>query len=278
MKDSKQALPESLSDLQQWMQQCLIYQGDKPVHASALVESQNLTAEQHIGIYQRSYYSRLLLCMREQFPALCYALGEELFNDFAREYLVDCPSDTYTLYELGRRFPEYLSTTRPDKDSPPAQQELWINFMVDLAHFERQLFVLFDAPGVEQTGYASEDFSDEDISLQPCLVLASYQFAVADYYHAVRRGEKPALPPMRPTHFALLRRDYLTRTLELSQAHAIFLRAMNKGCDVKHALHQVADKLGVSFGQVYESWSDKGGIRSRWFSAGMFVVSSSSDT
>jgi hypothetical protein len=47
-----------------------------------------------LGIYQRSYYQRLLNCMREQFPAPCHALGEQLFTDFAREYLREHPPES----------------------------------------------------------------------------------------------------------------------------------------------------------------------------------------
>ncbi|PAJ76379.1 hypothetical protein CJF42_00310 [Pseudoalteromonas sp. NBT06-2] len=110
-------IPTELPDIEAWLQDCLIFQGDEPAHADALVGFGKLSASEHIDIYQRNYYARLLNCMREQFPALCFALGEELFNSFAHEYLVDCPSDSYTLYELGRCFASYLENSRPDRVS-----------------------------------------------------------------------------------------------------------------------------------------------------------------
>ena len=82
-----------------------------------LAASERLTGVEGLAIYQRSYYLRILKCMREQFPALCHALGEEVFIDFARQYLQACPSDSYTLYELGKRFPDYLEKTRPDRET-----------------------------------------------------------------------------------------------------------------------------------------------------------------
>ena len=52
--------------------------------------------------------------MREQFPALCHALGAALFDDFVADYIRDHPPESHTLYDLGRRFPAFLEDNRPD--------------------------------------------------------------------------------------------------------------------------------------------------------------------
>jgi hypothetical protein len=128
-----------------------------------IVESSpRLTGAQRLAIYQRSYYLRILKCMREQFPALCHALKDELFTDFAHEYLQARPPESYTLYDLGRRFPDYLDETRPDREEVEENRESWIDFMVDLARFERRLFVMFDAPGHE-----GKPFADEFVPVYP---------------------------------------------------------------------------------------------------------------
>ncbi|MFP3656554.1 DNA-binding domain-containing protein, partial [Burkholderia sp. SIMBA_052] len=79
---------------------------DADTIAATLLPGPKLSASACLAIYQRSYILRLRKCLEEQFPASYHALGAALFADFADEYLRACPSDSYTLHELGRRFPE----------------------------------------------------------------------------------------------------------------------------------------------------------------------------
>ena len=264
----------SLDAIQQWLQNTLIFPASTSTQEieKHLKPSPQLNAAQRLGIYQRSYYLRLLQCMREQFPALCHALGDQLFTDFAREYLQTHPSESYTLYDLGRRFPHYLEQTRPDKDEPQQARESWVDFMIDLARFERQLFVLFDAPGHEGKPFADETVPDHLLQLQPCFALADCRFPVAHYYHQVRKGNNPAFPPEERSTIAIIRKNYLTRTLLLTPTHHAFLMLLQQGHEIVNALDMIALQLALPTDQVYESWIATDGIRKRWLDAGIFAV------
>lgn len=262
----------SLYALQKWMQSTLIFpqQVSKQQAEFLMLPSARLSGLQRLGIYQRSYYLRLLHCMREQFPALCYALGKDLFTDFAQQYLEAYPSESHTLYELGKRFPNYLESSRPDKDMP-AQRESWIDFMVDLAHFERELFVLFDAPGCEGSNPVDEHVEDARLSLQPCFVLADYRYQVGWYYHEVRSGNEPAFPIAERSLLALVRKNYLTHTFPLSLPQYYFLQRLQIGETVDVALNFVAETLSKPADEVYQSWASQDGTRGRWIDAGFFI-------
>src|SRR5271155_476952 len=78
--------------------------------------SRSQTALERLSIYGYAYYARLLECLREEFPVLKHALGDELFDGFAAEYLEQYPSRSYTLFHLGLDFPRFLAETRPDRD------------------------------------------------------------------------------------------------------------------------------------------------------------------
>ncbi|HVI89986.1 MAG TPA: DNA-binding domain-containing protein, partial [Dongiaceae bacterium] len=112
---------DRLDSLQRWMIEALIAPDgvDAGTIAATLLPGPKLSASACLAIYQRSYILRLRKCLEEQFPASYHALGATLFADFANEYLRACPSDSYTLHELGRRFPEWLEDNRPDRDQPP---------------------------------------------------------------------------------------------------------------------------------------------------------------
>jgi len=266
--------PQSLPGLQSWMQQALIFPQQVPVESveQIVASSSRLSGSQRLAIYQRSYQVRLLSCMREQFPALCHALGVDLLTDFAREYLQAYPSVSYTLYDLGKRFPAYLEETRPDRDQVPDQRESWIDFMVDLARFEREIFVLFDAPGYEGQPFADVDVPDSQLRSQPCLILGDYRFPVAWYYHEVQQSHDPPLPPQRRSLVALVRKNYLTHTFPLTTVQYTFLRSLKSGKDVEQSLSIAAQEAAQPLEQVRQSWGKPGSTRQRWIEAGFFIA------
>ena len=252
-----------LEQLQRWMQDSLMFPGlVEPHKVSQLIKSgAHISSLDGLGIYQRSYYARLLACMREQFPATCYCLGETVFNQFVIEYLRHNPSDSYTLYQLGRRFIDYLQQTRPDKGG---QKELWIEFMVELAEFERLAFNLFDAPGSE--GYLLEQLlDDQQLNLQQGICLHQSQFPVARYYCLVRDEQQPKLPPLQASFVALVRVDYTTRLELLNRWQYQFLYLWQQGNSITQALEIVSQNTQQDIATHWPVW------RKHWLKRGFFV-------
>ena len=260
-----------LAATQRWMQQALLRPERLEDADSIVCATANLTGSEQIAIYQRSYALRLLVCMREQFPALTHALGAELFDDFGREYLRDRPAENWTLHDLGHRFPAYLADIRPDADSP----EAWIDFIIELAHFERKIFVMFDAPGPEGTALADPSTPDTGLTLQPCFDLAAFSFPVARYYHAVKAGSDPPLPAPEPSCVALVRRDYIVRTISVTPLQHDFLKLMRGGMTLDDAFTKLAAMQGHDEGALRYAWSSHPEPRNTWLNAGFFVQSSS---
>ena len=260
----------SLPALQHWMLGALREPRNTRGINERLTDSPRMDARAQLAIYQRSYILRLTKCLAEQFPALAHALGAPLFDDFAREYLAACPSDAYTLYELGRRLPAWLEESRPDRDAAAPEREDWIDFIVDLARYERELFRLFDAPGHEGRAWPTGEAADADLVLQPCLALAQYRYPVAWYYHEVRHGRSPKFPPAHPSFVAVARRNYLTANFPLNAVHFQFLCALQKLGSVEGALAAVALQFNFPLAQVRSSWCTA--VRAPWIEAGFFIL------
>ena len=261
----------ALRQIQQMFLESLVSPGStgaKALNATFLPGAQ-LDAAACLGIYQRSYRLRLRKCLGDQFPASRHALGENLFADFADEYLRACPSDSYTLYELGRRFPDWLEASRPDRDQPLDKREHWIDFMVDLAGYERVLFHLFDASGHEGHDWPKPDCSDALLVLQPCLRLVHYRYPVAAYYHAVRAGEEPSFPVAAESYNVVLRRDYQTATYPVSALHFRFLQMVQECGSVDAALCGISEWSGRPLAVVTASWHEE--VKRAWIDAGFFV-------
>ena len=264
----------ALPSVQRWLQDALAF--PRRVECAEigrlLAASGRLTGAAGLAIYQRGYFLRISRCMREQFPALCHALGETLFDDFVADYIRERPPESHTLYDLGRRFPEWLEESRPDRELPAADREAWIDFMSDLARFERQVFTMFDAPGHEGKPFADAATPDCRLRLQPCFALGAYRFPVPAYYHAVRLDRPAPLPPAQESFVALVRTDYVTRTIPLSKPHYVFLRAMADGGGVEDGIDAVARHLSMSPDKVRRSWRAANGGRQRWIDWRFFIA------
>src|SRR5258708_7421807 len=156
----------NLDAIQRWMQATIMHPAGiaegiasaearshvdvRPEEAEAVVtRSKALTALERLAIYGYAYYARLLDCLREEFPVLKHALGEEVFDAFAAEYLERYPSRSYTLFELGVHFPRFLADTRPDRENEGRSAPSWPDFLIDLATLERTFNEVFDGPGIE---------------------------------------------------------------------------------------------------------------------------------
>jgi hypothetical protein len=261
----------ALAAAQRRMHAALVLPGADPAAAQALFAGDGrLGAAGGLAIYQRGYGLRIAACMRAQFPALCHALGRALFDDFVADYIRDCPPERHTLCDLGRRFAGWMEANRPDG----AAREAWVDFLIDLARFEYAVFAMFDTQGHEDHPFATPATPDAALRLQPAFALGSYGFPVAAYYHAVRRGEAPPLPAPAPGHVALVRTDYVTRTVPLGPTHHAFLAALQAGAGVEAALADVSARFGLDHAEARRSWCDPQGSRSRWIEWGFFVAES----
>src|SRR5262249_49486428 len=147
---------------------------------------------------------------------------DDLFAEFAVDYLQRHPSQSYTLAQLGDRFVDYLSNTRPT--SPDAAD--FADFLIDLARLERTISEVFDGPGCdtkpplrpeELSALSPDRWPTPRLVTAPCLRLLSLRFPLNDYYTAVKADHDAPLPQPTDSWLAITRRDYIVRRYTLSQ-------------------------------------------------------------
>jgi hypothetical protein len=281
-----------LEPIQRWMQAAIMHPGGVaegiaspearehisvgPDGAERVVNrSRSQTALERLAVYANAYYARLLECMREEFPVLRHALGEELFDAFAAGYLQAYPSRSYTLFQLGAQFPRYLAETRPvrDEGEDPGNGD-WPDFLIDLATLERTFNEVFDGPGTE--GESSLDVSrlaalspEQLLAARmvgvPCLRLLALRYPVHHYFTAVRRKEDPELPGPAETYLAVTRQDYVVRHFGLSRPAYEILLALLAGCPVGETIRQAveaagpdSDGLAAKLREWFQDWAAEG--------------------
>jgi hypothetical protein len=149
------------------------------------------------------------------------------------------------------------------------EKEDWIDFMLELVHFEREVFVLFDAratPGLQPAT------PDAQRRLHPDLKLFEFDYHVAWYYPQVRQQQNPPFPPRQRSRVALIRRGFQPVTLQVRERNFVFLRAMQGGESVERALDEVARRFGQTAEQVREIWAGASSPRAAWIAAGFFAL------
>jgi len=222
--------------------------------ANAVVTGSNsMSALERLSIYSFAYFARLLECMREEFPVLTHALGEETFDAFAVGYLQAYPSRSYTLFQLADNFPRYLAETRPD---PAEDGELlpgWPDFLIDLATLELTLSRVFDGPGVEGEALldaeqlrklSPESLLESRLVGVPCLQLLALKFPVHTYFTAVKQSHDPEFPEPAETWLAVTRRNFVVRHYELSRPAFELLQALLGGATFAEAIERAAESAG----------------------------------
>ncbi len=275
-----------LANVQRWMQAVMTH--PEGLDAGAATDGQSswkiddviepsgqLSSYARLEIYAHAYTARLLEVMTSEYPSLQQALGEELFHDFVMGYLEEFPSTSYTLSELGRAFPDYLATSRPERDGDDPD---WADFLIDLARLERIYSEVFDGPGTEGhppldlAAIASQDldsWAESRLVAAPSLRLVTLRFPAHEYVTGVRRQESPEFPDASPTHLVISRRDFVVRRAAVSEPEFRVLEALQTGATIADAVElSVADDQVTNDAQAVvriRNWFEE------WFRAGYFT-------
>lgn len=271
----------TLAQLQNWLQTVISWptgveaglasedaQAEIPLEPDALetvvTRSSQLTSVERIGIYANAYYARLLECLSEEYPALVCAMGEKAFGVFSMEYLQAYPSNSYTLADLGARFPRFLKEHRPAESTDTAEVN-WTDFLIELATLERVYSEVFDGPGIEQQGIltaeslnaiAPEEWPGLTLKMAPCFRLMQFEFPVHEFITQVRKQEAPVFPEPQSTRLAITRRNYVVRREAISEEAFFLLSRLQEGQQVGQAIAALADAglLSDDPGDTLRAW------------------------
>ncbi len=209
-----------------------------------------MSSGQKIGVYARGYVLRLMECMEAEYPAVRHLLGDELFDTFAKAYLVQVPSRSPDLYDLGKNFPAFLKASQPKNNT--ADNSLF-DLPVDLATLERAIAEVSRMKGLE--GLENEKEIDNQMlyllgganfQASPCLVLLQLQFELVDFIKDVQHGREAQTPVKNDTLIAIGRKNYIVHTHQLSAWQWRYLQALQSTKDHNSATTIAAQTCGIS--------------------------------
>jgi len=160
--------------------------GDMRRYASKFIKpNDRLTSFERLEIYNRQYWWRLLSSLQEDFPGLRAVLGDRKFEAMSKAYIVDCPSTSFTLRNLGAKLEGWL---RKHPKWAGKQQQL----ALDIVRLEWADIEAFDGkaePALQTKDLATAAGGDIQLQLQPYVRLLDCKYPVDDLLLAVRETD-----------------------------------------------------------------------------------------
>ncbi len=247
-----------LSQLQNWMQEVFIKRGDlfqKLAEAEqktdltltdAIKETDEFKAIERINIYASGYILRLVEALKAEYPLLCKFMGSEVFEGFAKAYIVIQPSRFSSLYGLGAMFPEFLEKTQPHGANNPEQLALF-QVPSQLARFERAQAEVLLAQGLEEqdrppTPAAADFFAPDNtkpLQVAPCVRILQLDYLILAFSQSLHKTKNDATPQQQENWVALSRRDYKVISLQITEWQASLLRAFSEPTPLYEALDSI---------------------------------------
>lgn len=227
-----------------------------------------LTSFERLEIYNRQYWYRVLSNMQEDFPGLCAILGDRKFLKMSEAYLTDCPSQSFTLRNLGSRLESWL---RRHPKWAGTKQAL----ALDMVRLEWADIEAFD--GKAEPPLRAEELragADEELRLrlQPYIRLLALEYPVDDLVLAVkkesdgefasnafdeRRKKKrvAAVARLKPEaiHLAVHRLDFSVYFRRLEREEFQLLQALGDGKTLAAAIRAAFKKSSIPLAERPEN-------------------------
>jgi hypothetical protein len=142
---------------------------------SFIKPNDRLSSFERLEIYNRQYWFRLYSSFEEDFPGLRAIVGRKKFEVLMRAYLTECPSESFSLRNLGSRLETWLGG-HPELAEPHTTLALEM-VRLEWAHIE-----VFDSaaePLLDPDDLAAID-ENSALHLQPYLRLLPLHYPVDD--------------------------------------------------------------------------------------------------
>lgn len=179
--------------------------------ADAIIRpNDRLTSFERLEIYNRQYWFRLYTCFEEDFPGLQAILGRARFDALMRAYLTECPSESFTLRNLGSRLESWL-------EKNPTWIEPHTMLALDMVRLEWAHIEAFDGeerPRLSVEALASIN-EESVLPLQPYLRVLSLSYPVDDLLLEVR-NENGSSTSTTNNASATRKRHHVRRTAALA--------------------------------------------------------------
>ena len=241
-----------------------ILTGDDAV-LSEIVDSPHESRARLLSVYKSAYRLRLLEVLRNDFPVLSAAAGDDDFLALSNSYVAGTISRNPNARWYGERLPEHLATTAPWSSRPVLR---------DVAALEWALGAVFDAADdrrltVEDLAVLQpEDWPGVSFSPHPATRRVNLSTNAFEIWRAITRED--AVPGARdlsePERIITFRPELTSMLRPMSYEEAMMWDEMAKGVEFGVLCEMVA-----MYGGEDEAAVRAAGYLRRWIAAGMLA-------
>ncbi len=179
-----------------------------------------ITPAERLSIYANMYFFRLLEVLKEDFPAVAAALGEDKFHNLVTGYLTEYPPTEASVFWAGRYLADYLRT-HPIRGEYP--------YIADLAALERAIVEVFCArdttalDAAAMRSVAPEGWPSVRMRAIAALRVLETDWRVASALRTFEAGRELKAPVRGASTILVWRRDgkVFFREVDASEARAI---------------------------------------------------------
>ncbi len=237
-----------------------------------LTGNDRLRPVEQLEVYRQQFWLRHTASLVEDFPGVGGILGQAQWEKLVEAYLEARSPESWTLRELGRRFPEHVAA------SPALPHHLLCS---DMARLEWRFIELFDAadcPPLDLAKLASlapTSLETGRVVLSPALALLEVNYPVADLRQrlisarsAAKGAPDVAIPEPEPQLLVLYRAgDRRLYHRPVGPDAFALLEGLRRGLSLvaacEHALEQApehAERLQRNVGSWFQDWAKRGWI------------------
>jgi hypothetical protein len=222
------------------------------VAASFIAPNSRLTPFERLEIYNRQYWLRILGALAEDFPALRAVVGGKRFEDLSVAYLMENPSRSFTLRNLGSKLVDWLIANPKWTGRRQA-------LAVDVARIEWAFVEAFD--NAERTPLTLDQIATLDagsrLALQPHVQLLALDYPADDIALALHSKEKRQTSEAGVKHEdeaeTLVRLPRLPRKQTWVAAHRVDLNVYYRRMEREEFLTLTAIRDGQSLGEALDT-------------------------
>ena len=243
--------------------------------AEFITPNSRLTSLERLEIYSRSYWYRALDSLFDDFPGLRAVIGRRAFQRLSRAYLAECPSQSFTLRNLGARLAGWLQHN-------PQYSGRRHALALDMVRLEWAHIEAFDSAAEKALG--PEDLielgPDLRAGLQPYIRLLEFEYPVDKLLIQVNRASEEHEDASNAvlkqkhhdvarrvirlkrehTHLAVHRVDFTVYYRRIAAEEFRILNALREGQPVGHAIQS-------GFENSTASLDEQRGMLETWFAA-----------
>lgn len=234
----------------------------EPADDAVWVAGGTLPSSERIAVYQRAYFSRLVECLRDDYPALAHALGADDFEALCLEFIETHPPASASLNYYGAPFADFCATWPAPRAAFASELARLEWAVVECIHADAERSL---DPG-ELGALSEREWSLVRLCPSPAARLLATSYPVHRYYQAFLEGREPEPPRFEACSIAVCRRGDRVWRLGVDPRWAGLLRRLMSGEPLASALAGVPAEASPGSNAAAELE----GALAEWVRCGLF--------